>query len=175
MVTVLPWSPSMPRTGRSIESLLVASGLLLLVVPFQGCSSQAGPSGSDRDLQVAELTRQADQWDKAIVRKDLAAIAANMTGDFRQIRRNGDVVDKEVFLRDITTPDLEIDPYTVEAFDVRIYGTSALLSGTTRMTGRHAGKPFTSHYRYIDVYVKTGRQWKVCSVQITAIPEPKGG
>ena len=44
------------------------------------------------------------------------------------------------------------------------------LSGRTRITGKHQGAPFTSHYRYIDVYVRRQGQWKVVSVQISRIP-----
>jgi hypothetical protein len=38
-----------------------------------------------------ELAQQADAWDKAIIRKDRAAIAANMAEDFRQIGARGDL------------------------------------------------------------------------------------
>ncbi len=37
------------------------------------------------------------------------------------------------------------------------------------MTGRANGKPFASHYRYIDVYVRRGGAWKIVSVQITRL------
>ena len=39
-------------------------------------------------------------------------------------------------------PKLTIDPYTVEDFEVRLYGDTALLSGRTHMTGKYDGKPF---------------------------------
>ncbi len=149
----------------------IAPILLVLALVFQGCASVNRNHGNQDVLLIAALTRQADQWDKDIIRKDLPAIAANMAHDFRQIRKNGSVVNKETFLQDITSPDLVIDPYTVEDFDVRIYGNVALLCGSTRMTGTFAGKVFRSHYRYIDIYVKRGGKWSVCSVQITPLPE----
>jgi hypothetical protein len=37
------------------------------------------------------------------------------------------------------------------------------------MTGRVDGTPFTSHYRYIDIYVKRGGAWQIVSVQITRL------
>lgn len=118
---------------------------------------------------VAQLTRQAEAWDAAIVRQDRAAIAANMAEDFRQIDPAGDVFDKAAFVADIVAPELRIDPYTVQDFEVRLYGDTALLSGRTRMTGHYAGKPFSSHYRYIDVYVRRGGAWRIVSVQITKL------
>lgn len=118
-----------------------------------------------------QLVQQADAWDKAIIRKDAAAIAANMTDDFRQISARGDVAGKAAFLEVITSPKLVIHPYGVEDMDVRFYGDVALVSGRTRMTGSWDGKPFGSHYRYVDVYVRKDGQWRVANVQITEIKE----
>jgi ketosteroid isomerase-like protein len=124
---------------------------------------------SSRAAAVAQLTAQADAWDKAIVRKDRAAIEANMADDFRQIDGAGNVETRQSFVDDLVSPDLRIDPYAVEDFDVRLYGDVALLSGRTRMTGAYQGKPFTSHYRYIDIYVRRDGAWKIVSVQISPI------
>ena len=131
----------------------------------------ASPLAHAEDV-AALLTKQADAWDAAIVHKDADAIAANMAPDFRQIRSNGAVADRAAFLEAILSDKLEIDPYTVEDFDVRLYGDVALLSGTTRMTGRWEGEPFKTHYRYIDVYARRGGKWQVVSVQVTTIADP---
>jgi len=157
-------------SSRSPLSLLALAPLVLFIAWQSGCSSPGSAPRGDAASVIAELTRQSDAWDKAIVRKDRAAIADNMSEDFRQIASNGDVANKETFVRSITAPDLTIDPYTVEDFDVRVYGDVALLSGRTRMTGREGGAPFTTHYRYIDVYVRTNGTWKICSVQTTRLP-----
>ena len=120
---------------------------------------------------IATLTRQADAWDKAIVRKDRAAIEANMADDFRQIDGQGQVETKQSFVEDLVSADLVIAPYTVEDFDIRLYGDVALLCGRTRMTGSYQGKPFKSHYRYIDIYVRRDGRWKIVSVQISKMPD----
>ena len=125
----------------------------------------------DTNAVIAALTKQADAWDKAIVRKDRAAIVANMADDFRSIDGAGTVETRPVFVDGLMDPKLTIDPYTVEDFDVRVLGDTALLCGRTRMTGRYDGKPFTSHYRYIDIYVKRGGAWKIVSVQITRLAQ----
>ena len=119
---------------------------------------------------IATLTAQADDWDKAIVRKDRQAIERNMAEDFRQIDGQGNVETKKSFVDDLVSPDLEIDPYAVEDFEVRVYGDMALVSGRTLMKGRYQGKPFASHYRYINIYVRHGQDWKIVSVQISPIP-----
>lgn len=145
---------------------------LAFALALGACAMPPGPPASHEGAVLAsQLMAQADRWDRAIVAKDREAIAANMAEDFRIIDGAGTVEDRKAFLADILSPDLAIDPYTVEDFSVRLYGDVALLSGRTRMTGRYAGKPFTSHYRYIDVYVRRDGEWKVVSVQITRLPE----
>jgi ketosteroid isomerase-like protein len=146
-----------------------AATVVLTILLLHGCASTPPQDVATPEV-VAQLSAQADAWDKAIVRKDRAAIEQNMSEDFRQIDSAGNVEAKASFVDGLTSPDLQIDPYVVEDFDVRVYGDVALLSGRTRMTGRYQGTPFTSHYRYIDVYVRRQGQWKVVSVQISRIP-----
>jgi len=143
------------------RALLTAAALA-----FAGLAQAAPPA----EL-VARLKAQADGWDAAIVRKDRAAIEANMADDFRQIDGRGNVETKASFVDGLVSADLVIDPYTVEDFEVRVYGDTALLSGRTRMTGKYQGQPFKSHYRYIDIYVKRGGAWKIVSVQISRMPD----
>ncbi|HEY9109409.1 MAG TPA: nuclear transport factor 2 family protein [Roseateles sp.] len=138
------------------------SALALLALPAAAFAAP-GPL-------AVRLKAQADAWDQAILRKDRAAIEANMADDFRQIDARGNVETKASFVEGLVSPELQLDPYTVEDFDVRVYGDTALLSGRTRMTGRYQGRPFSTHYRYIDVYVRRGGAWKIVSVQISPIP-----
>ena len=149
---------------------LVAAGFAWLWC----CGGSPAIAGDATD--VATLTRLSNEWDQAIVRKDEKAIAANMAEDFRIIDGHGNVDAKAGFVADIVDPKLTIDPYTVEDFNVRLYGDTALLSGRTHMTGKHDGKPFESNYRYIDIYVRTKGTWKIVSVQITRLDSvPAGG
>lgn len=120
---------------------------------------------------VAKLTAKSDAWDHAIVSKDRAAVEANMTDDFRNIDSNGSVLSAKAFVDELLSPDLVINPYQVEEFDVRLFGDMALLSGRVTMTGRYKNEPFTSHFRYIDIYAKRDGDWKVVSVQTTRIPK----
>lgn len=144
----------------------------LLIVSLAGCGSTVVSQHGSRSAEtVQQLARQADAWDQAIVRKDRAAIERNMSDDFRQIDGDGDIETKASFVAGLVSPKLTINPYTVEDFEVRLYGDVALLSGRTRMTGTYDGKAFASHYRYIDVYVRSQATWKIASVQITKMPK----
>lgn len=119
MTRPLPPAP----LARAIPLLVIAAILL------QGCTVALHADTTSQSTVVAELHAQADRWDQAIVRKDRAAIEANMADDFRQIDGSGNVETKASFVTDLVSPDLVIDPYRVEDFNVRVYGDVALLSG----------------------------------------------
>lgn len=156
-------------TGDRVAlSMLAAFGLVWLWC----CGGPPAIAGDATD--VATLTRLSNAWDQAIVRKDEKAIADNMAEDFRIIDGHGTVDGKAGFVADIVDPKLTIDPYTVEDFNVRLYGDTALLSGRTHMTGKHDGKAFESNYRYIDIYVRAKGTWKIVSVQITRLDSSGG-
>ncbi|MEO8061796.1 MAG: nuclear transport factor 2 family protein [Pseudomonadota bacterium] len=133
------------------------------------CAANVFATDKTADV-VAHLKQLSDNWDKVIVAKDAAAIAGNMAEDFRIIDRRANIEGKQAFVDGILDPKLTINPYTVEDFEVRLYGDTALLSGRSHMTGTYEGKPFESNYRYIDIYVRKGGVWKIVSVQITALP-----
>jgi len=149
----------------------LAATAMMVVVLLAGCSMHARMDTDRAANAIAKLTAKADAWDQAIVRKDRAAIEANMADDFRNIDSNGRLLTNSEFVDELVSPDIAINPYNVEDFDVRLFGDIALVSGRVMMAGRYKGEPFTSHFRYIDIYAKRGDEWKVISVQTTRIPK----
>lgn len=140
----------------------------LAAATLAACTAPA-PDAATR----AQLIAQADAWDKAIVAKDRARIEANLHAGFFQIGPRGERSTRAEFVDDLVDPKLVIEPYTVEGLEVHLHGDAALLTGSTRMSGRYDGKPFSTHYRYVDVYVRDAGAWKIVSVQITPLAAPK--
>lgn len=118
---------------------------------------------------AAVLRTQAESWDRDIVRKDRVGIERNLHPKFFQIDTSGMRHERADFIEALLDPGLEIDPYTVPDLEIHQYGDTALVTGTTKIKGRHDGKPFASHYRYIDTYVREHGHWLVVAVQLTAI------
>lgn len=149
------------------------AGFLRAALPLLMIVTGAVPQSAfaaDKAADVATLTKLSNDWDKAIVAKDEKAIAGNMAEDFRQIDGYGNLETKQSFVKGLVDPKLTINPYTVEEFEVRLYGDTALLSGRSHLTGTYEGKAFESNYRYIDIYVRRNGTWKIVSVQITKFP-----
>lgn len=158
--------PSLQNRLGPIAATIIFAALLA------GCSMHVRMDTDSRVVAVAKLTAKSNAWDQAIVSKDRAAVEANMTDDFRNIDSNGSVLSAKTFVDELLSPDIVINPYKVEEFDIRLFGDIALVSGRVMMTGQYQNAPFTSHFRYIDIYAKRDGEWKVVSVQTTRIPKP---
>lgn len=150
------------RNAMRRRSAIAALPLLL------ACAAAAAQRPDDE----VQLRAQAAAWDRDIVRKDRAGIERNLHARFFQIDGEGARHARAEFIAMLLDPKLEIDPYDVPDLQVHRYGDMAQLTGTTQMTGRYDGKPFTSAYRYIDTYVSEQGRWSVVSVQITRLAPP---
>lgn len=146
---------------RTLMGMAAAVALLL--------SASTGAQEAGNEALATQLKAQADAWDVAIWSKDRKGIADNMAESFVQIDSDGNLADKTRFIAEIAADDLTIAPYTVEDFKIRFYGDTAVLNGATRMQGTYQGKPFTSHYRFTDVYVRQDGVWHVVNIQTTRI------
>jgi hypothetical protein len=73
------------------------------------------------------------------------------------------VLDKAAFLRQ-TAQGSDLAEYRLDEVDLRIYGDVALVRANGSWRTK-TGVPGVS--RYIDVYVRSGGQWKAVSAQIT--------
>lgn len=129
-------------------------------------AGRASPAANEVDV----LKAQAIAWDEAIVHKRRRAIEANMAPEFLHIGEDGVLSDRAKFLDSILSEHLSIAPYAMDGLQVRLFGDAALLTGTTLLHGTWRGKPFSSHYRFTDTYVRRGGAWRVVQVQITALP-----
>ena len=94
-----------------------------------------------------------------------------MAPEFVQLRGNAQLVTREEFIRDVLDPAFSMDPYTVEDWDARLFGDTALVYGRIRMSGLAEGQRWSVHFRYIDTYVRRDGRWQVVSVQITPMPK----
>ena len=121
-------------------------------------------NGSDRDQ--ARLRQLNEQYIEAVLKADVNWYRQHLADDFVCIDSEGNLFDKEAFLRR-TSGGPYVTDYKLENVGVRIFGETALVQATGLFT-RKDGTPGMCHY--IDAYVRTADDWKVVSAQITRAP-----
>jgi len=112
---------------------------------------------------TSTLKRLNQEYVEAFMNSDVEWYREHLADDFVVIESDGSVLNKDQFLLN-TAKGPDVDDYKLQNVDVRIYGGVALVRATGVWTGKDGSKGMS---RYIDVYVKAGREWRTVSAQIT--------
>ena len=105
----------------------------------------------------------------AHLRLDLAAFDRLLHPDYVIIQPGGRVEDKATTLASLRSSRRHWDVARSDAFDVRLYGDTAVVVGRWRAKGVNAGTPFDYAARFLSIWVKEGGRWRNVAVQSTDI------
>jgi ketosteroid isomerase-like protein len=133
--------------------------------PRQDSPSVAEPvvlSAEEQDLVQLERT-----WDAAFVAKDVRFIERVLADEFVATYGDGTRGDKARELAQTLDFDQQVDSAVMDDFRVRIYGETAVVWFTRRMTGPKGGKTIAVSYRFVDVFVRRAGRWQCVSSQST--------
>jgi ketosteroid isomerase-like protein len=93
-----------------------------------------------------------------------------LTDDFLLIDvMSGSEITKAALLAVIGSGQLTFEAIDPAAVRVRVYPTTAIVTGRTQMRGRFDGTPFHASSRYTHVYVQQQGSWRLASAQGTQI------
>lgn len=130
---------------------------------------QPAPAVESSRIQTEQTLRQmSDDWVKALVRADGATLDRIMADDFLfAYPMEGD--DKAQFIGDVVSGDVKVEFLTSENIRVRIWGSTAVLTGKDSATWSYKGRDFSGHYKIIHVYSFRDARWQLVSVQACPI------
>ena len=113
------------------------------------------------EQQIRQLN---DEWVKAIVRADAEALNRIMADDFYfTYPLEGD--DKTQFIADVTSGDLKIKHIAREQLNVRVFGTTAVLTARDSATWLYHGRELSGQYKILSVYAERNERWQLCAIQ----------
>jgi len=116
--------------------------------------------------QSPEAVEQA--FFTALVEADVAALGQILADDFLLIDvMTGSEVTKSALLDVLRSGHVLFDQIERVEYLVRLYGTTAVITGRTEMHGRFDMQPFQASSRYTHVFVDDGLQWRMVSAQGT--------
>ena len=118
--------------------------------------------------QEARIRQLNEQYVDASLAGDVEWYRHRLADDFVCIDSDGSVLDKTAFLRQ-TAQGSDLAEYRLDEVDIRFFGEVALVRATGLWTSKGGVSGIS---RYIDVYVRSGEDWKCVSAQIT---RPAGG
>lgn len=135
---------------------------LSLAVP---AAAQTRRAQSDQDV----LMKLERDWDAAFHHKDVAFIESVLAKEFVAVYAEGQRADRAKELQLAADFNQQIDSSSLDDFDVKIYGDSAVVMFKQTLTGPSKGQTLTLTFRYIDVFVLRDGRWQCVASQSTKV------
>jgi enterochelin esterase-like enzyme len=115
------------------------------------------------DPAIAELLQLETPWNDAHLRGDPAALAALWADSFSVTVPAMPTMTKEEALAVFKTGRMTFDRYETSDLKVRLYGSSAIVSGRLKRTRTVDGRAVDDDWQFTKVYVRPQGKWQVAA------------
>lgn len=124
-------------------------------------------SQTSTETTVAEIEKQRFA---ALVSKDYGYLDKVLAEDLYYCHSSGLIDTKTSFIQSIKDGKLTYQEMNAEELKVRIYGKTAVITGTCGAKILSNGQQINTRFRFTDVYVKRKAGWQMVSWQSLRIP-----
>jgi ketosteroid isomerase-like protein len=138
---------------------------VLALAAEQRLSAQTA-SGAEQEVRKAENDRFA-----AMLKADTAALERLLAADLVYTHGDGRVVDKAVFIAEAKTGDFKYVSIDAGDLKVRVYGDTAIVTGSAGMQVVNKGAPAKIRIVYTNVHVRRGGAWQMVTWQATRLAQ----
>jgi ketosteroid isomerase-like protein len=140
---------------------ILAAVVLVLAVSCQAFA-QAKPAAPAPSASVEkELIKLENDWNDAMVKRDMAALSRIVADDWTIIDPNdGSIMTKAQVLASLKSGE---DVYTSAVGDewkVRVYGDAAVVLSRFTTKEQYKGKDVSGQYRFTDTWIKKAGRWQ---------------
>lgn len=122
-----------------------------------GQGKAAGMPSSGAEAQLKKLERE---WFAAVVKKDVTTLNRLFGDDFTAINTDGSFVTKKEMVEMLKSGKIQLDEIRGEEFKLRLYGTTAVVTGRSTYISEGKALGTSSH---TEVWVKRAGLWKAVS------------
>ena len=165
----------MKRKLVFLLSLAVTAMLIACTASTESASkpAAASPSASPAENIEQVIAKLEQEWVDIIMKNDIAGYDRIEADDYIFIASDGRISNKAQDLADAKANAYKPTKLTISNLKVRVYGETAVGTGTSDEQGTYKGKDTSGHYLYTDVWVKRNGKWQVVSTQGTKVEPPK--
>jgi ketosteroid isomerase-like protein len=120
-----------------------------------------------------EINRMEESRFAALIGKDWPALDAILADDFFYNTAGGAQMSKSEFIGLMQSGAAVVRKVERENATIRSYGDVRLVTGIAHIDVTLKGEDKSLHSRYLHVWVKDGKRWKLVARQATYLPEKK--
>ncbi len=140
---------------------------LICILLLMGVAAVLGAEGKASDV---DAVRQAEHaWAQAAIKGDVAALDKILADDLTHTHGGGRTESKAQFLEAIRSGTQKYEAIDYGEINVRVYGSTAIVTSEPNIRTVNSGQPSSSHSRFLHVFVKQGETWRMVAHQSTRI------
>jgi ketosteroid isomerase-like protein len=118
-----------------------------------------------------ELKQIENDWSAAQRARDVVKLGEILADSWIGIGWDGQLSDRAKALEELKSPSNSLDSFQMGEMHVRIFGNTAIVTGTDVEKSKEHGKDSSGKYIWTDVFVKQGGKWKAVASQSAKVPE----
>ena len=144
--------------------------VFLALVLLTASNALFAQTKSDKSA-AKQLIQLEHDWSEADVKKDAAALNRILAEDWTGIDFEGTILTKAEVLRQVSLHSDATETESTELGDmkIRIFGSTALVSGTEIEKSEYKGEDSSGTYIWTDVFVRRAGRWQAVSSQSTQL------
>ena len=154
-----------------MKKLLPAICLLLLLSPAARPQSEPRPKDQGLSSAKVQVLNVLDRRIAAMLKNDFAALAALLDDALVYTHSSGRVETKAEFIDSLRSGKLKYVSANLDDLRVRIYGSTALVTGHARMTVESGSQQRVLEIRFLDVYLRRNGRWRQVAWQSTRLTD----
>lgn len=116
-----------------------------------------------------EILRLEEERNRAILNGDFATLDRMTSDDYTFITLRGELRTKSEIVKGFKSGSFKYASRQISDLNVRLYGTTAVVTGRSTQQGTEDGKDYSGDYRFTRVYVQRAGRWVTVALQTTIV------
>jgi ketosteroid isomerase-like protein len=101
------------------------------------------------------------KWTESYKQRQVTILASLLAEDFIITIEDGSTYGKTGYISHSAEPGVKVEVAQMTDLQVRMHGTTAIVTGAYYEKGESKGKRYEYHDRFTDIWMKSGGKWQV--------------
>jgi len=156
-----------------VERLVALMVIVMMLSVFGGVVRAQEKTYGTATFSESDALNMAQEWASLVSQANVAELEKLLSDKYMHIHATALVESRTQFLEAFKNGTRKYDPIKIEDINVRVFGSSAVVTGRFNLKAFVRGNTIEGVNRFGLVLVKTQNGQQVVSFQATAIPQQK--
>jgi ketosteroid isomerase-like protein len=157
----------MKKLTITLSIVALSAGMIFAQGQPKATDAKTAPANAAGD----ELKQIENDWVAAAKAKNADKLGDILADGWVGYGWDGQRNDKAKALADLKTPGNSLDSIELGPMTVRVFGNTAVVTGSDTEKSMEKGKDTSGKYVWTDVFVKQNGKWKAVASQSTKLPK----